>query len=194
MSAGVPTVWLMLLDHLQTLKSADGAADGLLPHLERLVIGGSAAPPSMVAEFEEIYGVACRLSWGMTELSPCGVVGSLKRSMKGWADDATLPYRLKPGRAMFGLDMKVVAATTTEAGDEGTEGAGGIDKSGGDGDAPGRLLVKGPYTIQRYWNQEADAVDSDGWFDTVKELMGDRGESAVCCTILFSFPPHHKKH
>jgi len=164
-SAGVPTVWLMLLEHLAALKqqrasagalpASDRSCDRLLPHLERLVIGGSAAPPSMVAAYENEHGVACRLSWGMTELSPCGVVGSTKRHMKGWPSDATLPYRLKPGRAMYGVDMRVVAD-----GAEGTLGAAGGESG------VGRLEVKGPYTIARYWGHGTDAVDGEGWFDT----------------------------
>jgi acyl-CoA synthetase (AMP-forming)/AMP-acid ligase II len=213
-SAGVPTVWLMLLEHLEQLRLGGGHGGGgggggvggvggvlagvgagltgraLLPDLKRVVIGGSQAPASLVAALEGTYGVDVRLSWGMTELSPCGVVGSLKRKMaagadvkggregdrrrsdEAWSSEETLPYRLKPGRVMYGVDMKIVHDDEDDSGGEEKKNGEGIQegeqqREEKDGALrPGRLMVRGPWTIQRYWNHAEDAADSEGWFDT----------------------------
>ena len=96
-----------------------------------------------------------RLSWGMTELSPCGVVGGVTRKMikEGWSDDETLPYRLKQGKAMYGVDLKIVDGETGEDVPH-------------DGESTGTLMVKGPWTLSKYWKKEEPCVDDDGWFDT----------------------------
>mmetsp|Transcript_29292 Transcript_29292/g.85444 ORF Transcript_29292/g.85444 Transcript_29292/m.85444 type:complete len:312 (+) Transcript_29292:956-1891(+) len=145
-SAGVPTVWLMLLDHMEHTEGAS------LPDLQRLVIGGSATPPSLVEAFEDKYNVNIQLSWGMTELSPCGVVGSRKRSMVGWDQSQYQPYQLKPGRAMYGVDMRIVDEEDQELPRDGT--------------SLGRLQVRGPWTIERYWNFSEASTDAEDWFDT----------------------------
>ena len=145
MSGGVPTVWLTLMDFVERNQLA-------LPKLERVVIGGSAAPESLVDKLENKYDVQVQLSWGMTELSPCGVVGSITRKMEAWSPEATKPHRLKPGRAMYGVDMKCVN-------DEDEE----LPR---DGQSVGRLMVRGPWTLSKYYNKAERAVDADNWFDT----------------------------
>ncbi len=144
-TAGVPTVWLGLLHYL------DATGQDLGP-LKNLLIGGAAAPPAMIAAFEDRYGVKVVHSWGMTEMSPMGVLGGLT------ADAATLPkaerraIQAKQGRPPFGVEMKIV-------------GADGADAPR-DGKAFGRLLVRGPWIVDRYFGETASALDADGWFDT----------------------------
>ena len=144
-SAGVPTVWLALLDHLdQSGKS--------LPHMKRTVIGGSAAPPSMISAFEERYGVTVIHAWGMTEMSPLGTVGNLKRGMAGKPLAETLPYKVKQGRAVYGVEMKIVDA--------------GGNELPHDGASSGHLKVRGPWVVARYYGEDERATDEHGWFDT----------------------------
>ncbi len=144
-TAGVPTVWLALLQYL------DANGSDLGP-LKKLLIGGAAAAPSMIAAFEDRYGVEVIHSWGMTEMSPMGVLGT------GTVERDALPLperravQAKQGRPPFGVEMKIVGADGRE-----------LPR---DGKTFGQLLVRGPWIVQRYFRGETDAVDADGWFDT----------------------------
>ena len=144
-SAAVPTVWTGLLDYLDanSLK---------LPNLRETIIGGSAVPRSMIERFDRNYDVDVIQAWGMTEMSP---LGTMNRALPYWdnlTDEERLDVRCKQGRAAFGVDMKIV------------------DEEGNDlphdGEASGRLLVKGEWVIERYYKSEVSALDADGWFDT----------------------------
>jgi fatty-acyl-CoA synthase len=145
-SAGVPTVWQMLLSHME--------ANGLkLTTMKRTVIGGSACPPAMLDAFRDKYGVTVNHAWGMTEMSPIGTYGTLK----GKHTDADWPTQrtilLKQGRAVFGVDMKIVDP-------EGNE----LPR---DGKASGDLLVRGPWIVSEYFKGEGGTiVDKDGYFAT----------------------------
>ena len=146
MSAGVPTVWLMLLQHLRETGAG-------LPHMDRTVIGGSACPISMIETFERQYDVRVIHAWGMTEMSPLGTTGTIKGKMKDWPFEQQLAYKAKQGRALYGVDMKIV-------GDDGQE-------KPRDGKAFGNLLVRGPWITSGYFKAEGGTViDGDGWFDT----------------------------
>ena len=144
-SAGVPTVWSMLLGHLEQHQLK-------LPHLEEVMVGGSAVPRRIVEAFDEQYEVTVIHGWGMTEMSPIGTICRLKPFMKLYPYDEQVDIRLKQGTAVFGVGMKIV------------------DEDGGelphDGSTFGRLLVRGPWTVKRYFREERDAVDQEGWFDT----------------------------
>ncbi len=150
MAAGVPTVWQMLLGHLQQ--------NGLkFSSLKRTVIGGSACPPAMIAAFNEQYGVEVLHAWGMTEMSPLGTVCNLKNAQLGLSKPEQMQVRLKQGRAVFGVDMKIV----DEAGEE----------LPWDGKRYGDLLVRGPWIIASYFKGEGgDPLRYDaqgrGWFPT----------------------------
>jgi fatty-acyl-CoA synthase len=144
-SAAVPTVWNMLLGHLEQNKLK-------LPHLEEVMVGGSAVPRRMVEAFDQQYDVTVIHGWGMTEMSPIGTICRLKPFMKSFSYEEQVDVRLKQGTAVFGVGMKIVD-------DEGTELA-------HDGTTFGRLLVRGPWTVKRYFRDQQDCVDSDGWFDT----------------------------
>ncbi|QCB46487.1 3-(methylthio)propionyl-CoA ligase [Hydrogenophaga sp. PAMC20947] len=150
MAAGVPTVWQMLLGHMQ--------AEGLkFSTMKRTVIGGSACPPAMIHAFNDTYGVTVLHAWGMTEMSPLGTVGTLKNEQMSLPPEEQTKILLKQGRAVYGVDMKIV----NEAGEE----------LPWDGKASGDLLVRGPWIIASYFKGEGgDPLRYDaagkGWFPT----------------------------
>jgi fatty-acyl-CoA synthase len=144
-AAGVPTVWQMLLSHMKP--------NGLnFSSLKRTVIGGSACPPAMIDAFRESYGVDVLHAWGMTEMSPLGTLCTLKNKHLDLPEEAQMKLRLKQGRAIFGVDMKIV----NEAGESFPH----------DGKTYGDLLVKGPWIIREYYKQEGPSPLLDGWFPT----------------------------
>ena len=145
LAAGVPTVWQMLLAHLKT-------HDLRFNHLKRTVIGGSACPPAMIHAFNDLYGVEVLHAWGMTELSPLGTLSTLKNKHLALPKADKMKIRMKQGRAIFGLDFKIVD-------DNGKEQA-------HDGKAYGDLWVKGPWVIKEYFKQEGASPLIDGWFPT----------------------------
>ena len=149
-AAGVPTVWQMLLTHMKS--------NGLkFSTLNRTVIGGSACPPAMIQTFMDDYGVEVLHAWGMTEISPLGTLCTLKNKHLKLSEPEQMKIRLKQGRAIFGVDMKIV------------------DDSGNDlphdGKAFGDLLVKGPWVVAEYFKGEGGSPlvkDTHGieWFPT----------------------------
>ena len=144
-AAGVPTVWQMLLTHMKPAGLKFGK-------LNRTVIGGSACPPAMITAFREEYGVDVLHAWGMTELSPLGTLCTLKNKHLDLPEEAQMKLRMKQGRCIFGIDMKIV----DEQGRELPH----------DGKAAGDLLVKGPWVIASYFKQEGGDPLVDGWFPT----------------------------
>ena len=144
-AAGVPTVWQMMLGHMQ--------AGGLrFSSLKRTVIGGSACPPAMITAFNDDYGVEVLHAWGMTEMSPLGTVCTLKNKHLPLPSDEKMKVRLKQGRGIFGVDMKIVDGDGHEL--------------PWDGRAYGDLLVKGPWVISEYFKGEGGSPLVDGWFPT----------------------------
>ena len=144
-AAGVPTVWQMLLGHMQ--------AGGLrFSTLKRTVIGGSACPPAMIAAFNDQYGVEVLHAWGMTEMSPLGTVCTLKNQHLDLPSDEKMKVRLKQGRAIYGVDMKIVDADGHEL--------------PWDGKAYGDLLVRGPWIVADYFRSGLPQPLVDGWFPT----------------------------
>jgi fatty-acyl-CoA synthase len=146
MTAAVPTVWLALLQYLEKTGKT-------LPDMERVVIGGSAAPRSMIEAFEKKFGITVIHAWGMTELSPLGTMGTLKPGIETLPYEQQLDYKCKQGHAPFGVEMKIV--------DDGD------NELPHDGVAFGRLKVRGPSIAKSYFRGEgSDAFDADNWFDT----------------------------
>ncbi len=149
-SAGVPTVWQMMLAHMK-------ANNLKFSTMKRTVIGGSACPPAMIKAFNDDYGVDVLHAWGMTEMSPLGTLCTLKNKQLALPADAQMQIRLKQGRAIYGVDMKIV----DEAGNE----------LPWDGKTSGDLLVKGPWVVSEYFKQsEIEGGQKspliNGWFPT----------------------------
>lgn len=146
MSAGVPTIWLGLLHYLeQTGKRLDT--------VKSLVIGGAAAPRFLIAVLQEKYNIRVCHAWGMTELSPLGTVGSLKRAQLERPAEQQLDIKCKQGRVIFGVELKITD-------DEGRE----LPR---DGKAFGHLKARGPWIVDHYFRcEDDDILDQDGWFDT----------------------------
>ncbi|HZS85548.1 MAG TPA: 3-(methylthio)propionyl-CoA ligase [Stellaceae bacterium] len=148
LSLGVPTVWLGLLKYLDDNRLR-------LTTLKRTLIGGSAVPLAMIEAFEERYKVEVLHGWGMTEMSPIGTIGTLKPAVAARPAAERYRYKVKQGRGIFGVDLKVVDAAGRE-----------LPR---DGVSRGELLVRGPWVISGYYNDaaaSAAAFDKDGWFRT----------------------------
>jgi 3-(methylthio)propionyl---CoA ligase len=144
-AAGVPTVWQMMLTHMKPAGLAFST-------LKRTVIGGSACPPAMIEAFQNDYGVEVLHAWGMTEMSPLGTLCTLKNKHTELPAAEQMKIRLKQGRAIYGVDMKIV----DDAGQE----------QPWDGKTYGDLLVKGPWVIAEYFKGEGGNPLKDGWFPT----------------------------
>ncbi|MDE2561097.1 MAG: long-chain-fatty-acid--CoA ligase [Sphingomonadales bacterium] len=153
-SAAVPTVWQMLLDHLR-------ATGGGFSTLKRVTVGGSACPESLIRTFNDDYGVDVIQGWGMTETSPLATVAVPGPDLSGRPFDEQVPFKLRQGRLLGNIDLKVVD-------DAGAE----LPR---DGRTPGRLMIKGPTIASGYFGMDGDALDAEGFFDTgdVATLTGD---------------------
>lgn len=145
MTAAVPTIWLLLLQHLKenNLK---------LRSLTRVVIGGASCPRAVIESFQNIYGVQVLHAWGMTEMSPLGTICSFKPEIVEMTPQQQLDAQDTVGHPPFGVDLRV------------TDDAGNVLPW--DGESQGKLWAKGPAVVQRYLKSEADAVDAENWFDT----------------------------
>ena len=149
LALGVPTVWLMLLQHVDD-AGLDPKRDFAL---KRVVIGGSAAPRAMSERFEKKFGAFVVHAWGMTEMSPLGTICNLLPKHEGCDLAQRLDVQAKQGRAMFGVEMKI----TDDAG----------RRLPHDGKAFGHLMVRGPWVTRGYFKGEGGAIlDDEGFFDT----------------------------
>ena len=145
-SAGVPTIWMMLLAYMKENNKKFSS-------MQRTVIGGAAAPRAMIETFEKEYDVHVVHAWGMTEMSPIGTVCNFKKKHDSLSLDERLDLSLKQGRAVYGVDMKIV----------GPDG----QKLPWDGKAFGNLMVRGPWITSGYFKGEGgDILDEEGFFDT----------------------------
>jgi fatty-acyl-CoA synthase len=145
LAAGVPTVWLGLLAHLK-------ASGKTVESLRRIVVGGAACPLSIMEDFDG-YGVETRVGWGMTEMSPLGTINNSPSRRERYEEEEFAKVRLKGGRQIFGVDMKIVD-------DEGRE-------LPWDGESFGSLKVRGPWICSSYFKLEgSDAHAEEGWFET----------------------------
>ncbi len=142
---GVPTVWMGLLDHMDAMGRKPKGFD-------RVIIGGAAASEAIINRFEQDHGVTVHHAWGMTEMSPIGVVNSLKPKFNDLSRDEQMPIKIKQGRVVYGVDMRIVD-------DDG-------NVLPNDGKTSGQLHVRGPWIVDTYYKEENSALTPDGWFDT----------------------------
>ncbi|MEM7023245.1 MAG: long-chain-fatty-acid--CoA ligase [Pseudomonadota bacterium] len=146
MSAGVPTIWLGLLNYLEETGQR-------FTTLRRVVIGGSAPPSSMVDAFEDRHGVEVLQGWGMTEMSPVGAICSFDAGME-LTTEQRRRMQIKQGRRPWGVDMKI------------------LDDQGAplphDGEASGELWVRGHWVASAYFGNDEATTEAfaDGWFAT----------------------------
>jgi fatty-acyl-CoA synthase len=143
-SAGVPTVWLTMIEYVE--RTGETLGD-----LKQVTIGGSAAPRAMIDWFRK-RGIDIGHAWGMTETSPIGTCRSKPADWDSRSDGEQLDLIAKQGKAPFGVELRVVD-------DDG-------DELPRDGVSSGRLQCRGPWVVKRYFKEEADCLDSQGWFDT----------------------------
>jgi acyl-CoA synthetase (AMP-forming)/AMP-acid ligase II len=144
-SAGVPTVWLGLINYAIQNKLTFST-------FRRTVIGGSACPPAMMDTLIDRFGVQVIHGWGMTEMSPLGTTGGLLAKHRALPVERQRAILQKQGHAIYGVDMKIVDDAGVEL--------------PWDGQASGHLLVKGPWIIARYFRDEGGDPLVDGWFPT----------------------------
>lgn len=144
-SAGVPTVWLGVLAHMEE-------NDRKFSGFRRMNIGGSACPPTMMRTFREVYDVEVIHAWGMTEMSPIGTICSLQSKHLSLSEPEQQAVRQTQGHPIFGVDLKLV------------------DEHGQDvpwdGKTSGNLLVKGPWVIRSYFKSSSENTLQNGWFPT----------------------------
>ena len=148
LALGVPTIWNGLLAYMR--KSGER-----IDSVERMIIGGSATPRSMIEDFKREYDVQVFPAWGMTEMSPLGSTSRITRKMVDWPEEKQIDTLVKVGRPGACVEMKVVD-------DNGKE-------QPWDGTSTGELLVRGPAVVAGYYNnKEASqaAITADGWFRT----------------------------
>jgi acyl-CoA synthetase (AMP-forming)/AMP-acid ligase II len=146
MTAAVPTIWLMLLAHME-------ANNLKLSTLRRVLIGGSACPRAMIEKFEKNYGVTVAHAWGMTEMNPIGSICAIKPDYDAKDFEKILDVKAKQGAAPFSVEMKIVDDSDKEI--------------PWDGKKFGRLKVKGVAVAKSYFKGEGgNILDENGFFDT----------------------------
>lgn len=144
MAAGVPTIWLGLIDHVRSTGAGFSS-------LRRTVIGGAAPNEAMVRAFEVYHGIEVVQGWGMTETSPVATMNRPLPSHAALAEDERLALKTKQGRELFGIELRLENGTGRS-----------LPR---DGEARGALLVRGGWVVDRYDGGLAGARP-DGWFDT----------------------------
>jgi len=150
-AVGVQTVWISVVDHIET-------GDGALPHLQRVLIGGSSCPDTLIDRIETVLRARVQTSWGMTELSPLGTIAS------------PVPEPGEPrasGRPPMGLDLKLTDA-----------GGAALPRQRG---VTGHLKVKGGSVVDRYFASEESLLDAEGYFDTGDlASIDEEGRLTIC--------------
>ncbi len=143
-SAGVPTVWLAMFQHMDETGEKP-------EHMQLVTIGGSAAPKAMIERLMKM-GIRVGHAWGMTETSPIGTMGAPPSNWESLSFDQQVDLVCKQGRVPFGVELRVMN-------DDG-------EIQPRDGQSSGRLQVRGPWVIKRYFQADEDAAGEDQWFDT----------------------------
>ena len=155
-SAGVPTLWLGLLNYVEQTKKP-------ISTVRTFTVGGSAAPRSMIAAFMTRHRARVVHCWGMTELSPLGSVAALLPEMEEWPLERQLDVLSMQGRSVYGVELKVTDDV-------------GVDLPH-DGKSAGHLKARGPWVASAYFKGAgASSFDPTGWFDSGDiATIDDRG-------------------
>jgi fatty-acyl-CoA synthase len=148
-SLGVPTIWLGFLDFISAQSDRLNLSSLVL---ERVLIGGSAAPRAMIEKFDWLLGVYVIHAWGMTETSPLATIGTPLPAHAVLSRQARYDIQARQGRAVYGVELRIIDAE-------------GVSLPC-DGEASGELQVRGPWVVRRYFKADKPAVDEDGWFTT----------------------------
>jgi len=147
-SAGVPTVWLGLLNYVVQNKLKFST-------FKRTVIGGSACPPAMMRALQDDFGVEVIHAWGMTEMSPLGTLAKLKGKHVDLGREQQQRLLASQGRVVYGVDMLILDDN---------------DKPlPWDGKSSGNLVVRGPWVISSYFQRDESPivkVNGQDWFPT----------------------------
>jgi len=144
-SAGVPTIWAGLLQHLESSGEK-------LPYLTRTVIGGSACPPAMIDRFRDEYDVEVLHAWGMTELSPLGSVNTLKNKHLGLPEAEIRKLRESQGRPAFGIELSVFDDDDNQLPNDNV--------------AQGNLYCRGYWVLREYFAGDGGDPLHSGWYPT----------------------------
>jgi len=147
-SAGVPTVWLGLINYVLQNKLKFST-------FKRTVIGGSACPPAMMRTLQDEFGVEVIHAWGMTEMSPLGTLAKLKGKHADLGPEEKQRLLATQGRVVYGVDMEIL--------DDNDE------PLAWDGKASGNLVVRGPWVINSYFQRDESPlvkVNGQDWFPT----------------------------
>jgi len=148
-SLGVPTVWLNFFGYIE--QNPDLPLKDI--KLERVVIGGSAAPRAVIEKFHSLFGAFTIHAWGMTETSPLASIGNLLAKHRDLPLPDIVDVQVKQGRAIYGVELKIVDDQDVALPH--------------DGEQAGDLKVRGPWVATGYYKGEGGAaVDADGWFPT----------------------------
>lgn len=148
-SQGVPTVWMMLFQYLDKNPQIDPRQLGV----KRIGIGGAAVSRAVLERFEKQFGAEVVQGWGMTETSPIGVISKLLPKHEGMDPEDLVKVKLKQGRGVWGVDLKIVDADGQAL--------------PWDGVAYGNLMVRGPWIASGYYRGEGGSVlDEEGFFPT----------------------------
>ncbi len=149
-SLGVPTVWLGFFNYIETNKDKLNLKD---IRLERVVVGGSAAPRAIVEKFDELFGAYLIHAWGMTETSPLATIGNLLPAHESLPKARQIDIQAKQGRAIFGVEVDIFSP----------EG----QRLPHDGTAVGEIKVRGPWVVSAYYGDKPGAAtNEEGWFST----------------------------
>ncbi len=149
LSAGVPTIWLEMANYLDDHPEVD------ISNIERLTVGGSAPPESLIRRYDEEYDAPIIQGWGMTETTPLGSLSVLRRELEDRPPDERYTYRAKAGMPVPGIEVRIVD-------DDGNE----LER---DGESLGELHVRGPWVVDAYLNRPEEnetSFSDDGWLKT----------------------------
>ena len=162
-AGGVPTIWLGILAELD---QAPGAWD--LSEMQRMVIGGSAAPPSLIEGFDERHGIEVIHAWGMTEMNPLGTIARLRREHQSLSYEEKLHVRASQGFPVAFVEERHTSDTGAVLPWDGT--------------TMGELEVRGPWVAKSYLGGEGpDRFTKDGWFKTGDVVTIDRAGYVRIC-------------